>query len=78
MALLTHQLVGRAEELGSLEQVLAEVDRGDAAVVALVGEPGIGKSCSSETFRSRCSSTHSTSTCAGSTRVACDIWTRTY
>src|SRR5436190_3188987 len=45
MALLTDQLVGRAEELGSFEQVLAEVDRGgDAATVELVGEPGIGKS----------------------------------
>ena len=44
MALLTRQLVGRAEELGSFEQVLAEVDRGGAAAVELVGEPGIGKS----------------------------------
>jgi DNA-binding CsgD family transcriptional regulator/tetratricopeptide (TPR) repeat protein len=44
VALLTHQLVGRAEELGSFEQLLAEVDRGDAAAVELVGEPGIGKS----------------------------------
>ena len=44
MALRTDQLVGRVEELGSLEQVLAEVDRGDAAAVELVGEPGIGKS----------------------------------
>src|SRR2546430_17337241 len=45
MAPLTDQLVGRAEELGSFEQVLAEVDRGgDAATVELVGEPGIGKS----------------------------------
>jgi DNA-binding CsgD family transcriptional regulator/tetratricopeptide (TPR) repeat protein len=44
MALLTHQLVGRAEELGSFEQVLAEVDRGGTAAVELVGEPGIGKS----------------------------------
>ena len=44
MALLTDQLVGRTEELGSFEQVLAEVDRGGAAAVELIGEPGIGKS----------------------------------
>src|SRR5438874_1559744 len=31
MALLTDQLVGRAEELGSFEQALAEVDSGEAA-----------------------------------------------
>src|SRR3954447_12094150 len=43
MGLFTDQLVGRAEELGSLERVLAEVDRGDAAAMQLVGEPGIGK-----------------------------------
>ena len=44
MALLTRQLVGRAEELGSFEQALAEVDLGGAAAIELVGEPGIGKS----------------------------------
>src|SRR5436190_4627380 len=44
MALLTDQLVGRAEELGSFEQALDEVDLGDAAAIELVGEPGIGKS----------------------------------
>src|SRR3954452_5185594 len=44
MALLTDQLVGRTEELGSFEQVLAEVDRGDFDAVELIGEPGIGKS----------------------------------
>src|SRR3954463_14801557 len=44
MALLTDQLVGRTEELGSFEQVLAEVDRGDFVAVELIGEPGIGKS----------------------------------
>jgi DNA-binding NarL/FixJ family response regulator len=44
MALLTQQLVGRGEELGSFEQLLAEVDSGDTAAVELVGEPGIGKS----------------------------------
>ena len=44
MALLNRQFVGRAEELGSFEQVLAEVDRGGAAAIELRGEPGIGKS----------------------------------
>ena len=44
MALLTDQLVGRSEELGSFEQALAEVDGGGSAAVELVGEPGIGKS----------------------------------
>ena len=45
MALLTDQLVGRAEELGVFDRVLADVDhRGGAAAVELVGEPGIGKS----------------------------------
>ena len=43
MALLADRLVGRAEELGSLDQVLAELDRGSAAAIELVGEPGIGK-----------------------------------
>jgi DNA-binding NarL/FixJ family response regulator/tetratricopeptide (TPR) repeat protein len=36
-------LVGRADELGSLEQVLDELDRGRPGAVELVGEPGIGK-----------------------------------
>src|SRR5437764_1551613 len=44
MALLTDQLVGRAEELGSFEHILDDVDLGDAAAIELVGEPGIGKS----------------------------------
>jgi hypothetical protein len=44
MALLTDQRVGRTEELGSFEQFLAEVDRGDFVAVELIGEPGIGKS----------------------------------
>src|SRR3954452_6757841 len=43
MALLTDQFVGRAEELGSFDQVLGEVDRGVSSAIALVGEPGIGK-----------------------------------
>jgi ATP/maltotriose-dependent transcriptional regulator MalT len=43
MTLLADHLVGRAEELGLLDQVLAEVDHGRAAAIELVGEPGIGK-----------------------------------
>src|SRR4051794_4931780 len=53
MGLFTDQLVGRAEELGSFERVLAEVDRGDAAAMQLVGEPGIGKSRLLAEFASR-------------------------
>ena len=36
-------LVGRADELESLEQVLDELDRGRPVAIELVGEPGIGK-----------------------------------
>ena len=43
MALLTDQFVGRAEELGSFDQVLGEVDQGVASAIVLIGEPGIGK-----------------------------------
>ena len=43
MALLAEHLVGRADELGSLDQVLAELDRGRSGAIELVGEPGIGK-----------------------------------
>src|SRR5438046_7373714 len=43
MALLTDQFVGRAEELGTFDQVLGEVDQGIPAAIALIGEPGIGK-----------------------------------
>jgi DNA-binding CsgD family transcriptional regulator/tetratricopeptide (TPR) repeat protein len=39
------RLVGRAEELALLDRVLGELDRGAAAAVELVGEPGIGKTC---------------------------------
>ena len=44
MALLTHQFVGRAEELGTFDQALGEVDQGIPSAIALIGEPGIGKS----------------------------------
>ncbi|MFL5980101.1 MAG: ATP-binding protein [Gaiellaceae bacterium] len=43
MALLTDQFVGRAEELGWFDQVLGEVDRGIPSAIALIGQPGIGK-----------------------------------
>src|SRR5262245_38312448 len=38
-----HPLVGRADELESLEQALDDVERGPPGAIALVGEPGIGK-----------------------------------
>src|SRR5262245_2545199 len=37
------RLVGRANELDSLEQVLDELNRGPPSAIELVGEPGIGK-----------------------------------
>src|SRR4051812_20687788 len=43
MALLSEHLVGRAEELGAFNRLLAALDSGEGAAVALVGEPGIGK-----------------------------------
>lgn len=43
MALLADHLVGRAEELGSIDRVLGEVAVGRATTIELVGEPGIGK-----------------------------------
>jgi DNA-binding NarL/FixJ family response regulator len=43
MAVLTDHFVGRAEELGLLNEVLTEIDQGRAAAIELVGEPGIGK-----------------------------------
>jgi DNA-binding CsgD family transcriptional regulator/tetratricopeptide (TPR) repeat protein len=43
MALLAEQLVGRAEELGLLDDALAELAQGRSAAIELVGEPGIGK-----------------------------------
>src|SRR3954465_4723007 len=43
MALLSEHLVGRAEELGAFNQLLAALDSGEGAAVAVVGEPGIGK-----------------------------------
>jgi ATP/maltotriose-dependent transcriptional regulator MalT len=43
MPLLAEPLVGRADELGSLDQVLSELDRDRAGAIELAGEPGIGK-----------------------------------
>jgi len=43
MAVHTEHLVGRAEEIRSLDRVLAKLDRGSSAAIELIGEPGIGK-----------------------------------
>jgi len=43
MGTQTDHLVGRAEELGSLAEAQAELDRGRSVAILLVGEPGIGK-----------------------------------
>jgi DNA-binding CsgD family transcriptional regulator/tetratricopeptide (TPR) repeat protein len=40
---LLADLVGRSEELASLDQMLTELDQDRAAATELVGEPGIGK-----------------------------------
>jgi predicted ATPase len=39
----TGDFVGRADELGSLERVLDELDRGCPGAIEVAGEPGIGK-----------------------------------
>jgi ATP/maltotriose-dependent transcriptional regulator MalT len=43
MAQGVEHLVGRAAELGALDEALAAVERSRPVVLALVGEPGIGK-----------------------------------
>ena len=43
MALHAERLVGRADEMSSLNQVLTDLDRGGSAALLLIGEPGIGK-----------------------------------
>jgi predicted ATPase len=43
MTLLTGHFVGRADELGSLEGILGELDRGCPRAIEVAGEPGIGK-----------------------------------
>ncbi len=40
---VSEHLVGRADELGSIEGVLAQLDRGRSTALCLMGEPGIGK-----------------------------------
>src|ERR671910_2557395 len=40
---MSEDLVGRAETCGVFDDVLAGLDRGRSAALALVGEPGIGK-----------------------------------
>jgi DNA-binding NarL/FixJ family response regulator/tetratricopeptide (TPR) repeat protein len=40
---LAVHLVGRADELGSIDEVLAELGRGRPGAIELAGEPGIGK-----------------------------------
>jgi DNA-binding CsgD family transcriptional regulator len=52
MAAVAEQLVGRAAELGALERAVAELNGGPAAL-ALVGEPGIGKTRLLEELGSR-------------------------
>jgi ATP/maltotriose-dependent transcriptional regulator MalT len=43
MVLLGDHLVGRADELDSLERLLDGLDRGGRGAIEVVGEPGIGK-----------------------------------
>ncbi len=43
MSAVANQLIGRVDELGSLEQILQGLDGGRPGAVELVGEPGIGK-----------------------------------
>src|SRR5215472_11666896 len=43
VTLLTGHFVGRADELGSLEPILDELDRGCPGAIEVAGEPGIGK-----------------------------------
>jgi DNA-binding NarL/FixJ family response regulator len=42
-AVLAEHLVGRADELGSIDEVLAGLGRGRPGAIELAGEPGIGK-----------------------------------
>ena len=41
--MLAVHLVGRADELRSIDEVLAELGRGRPGAVEVAGEPGIGK-----------------------------------
>jgi ATP/maltotriose-dependent transcriptional regulator MalT len=40
---ISDQLVGRTDELDSIQRVVGELDRGRSTALAFVGEPGIGK-----------------------------------
>jgi tetratricopeptide (TPR) repeat protein len=40
---LGEQLIGRADELDAVEQLLDELDRGNPSAIEVTGEPGIGK-----------------------------------
>ncbi len=48
---LSEHLVGRAEELGALDLLLARLDEGESAALEVRGEPGIGKTASSPSSR---------------------------
>jgi DNA-binding NarL/FixJ family response regulator len=50
---VTEHLVGRAEELGTLDHLLASLDDGGSLAVEVVGEPGIGKTRLLDEFRDR-------------------------
>jgi ATP/maltotriose-dependent transcriptional regulator MalT len=53
MSALASQLVGRTDELGFLDQVLDQLDRGRPSAVDVVGEPGIGKTRLLQEFGAR-------------------------
>lgn len=53
MGAQTDHFVGRAEELGLLARVLAELEEGRSGAILLVGEPGIGKTRLLAEFGSR-------------------------
>jgi class 3 adenylate cyclase/tetratricopeptide (TPR) repeat protein len=48
------RFVGRAEEMGTLEEGLARAERGEGSVVGVVAEPGAGKSRLCHEFSERC------------------------
>src|SRR5919112_2199749 len=43
MATVAEQLVGRAEEIGTIDRALDRLDGGESAALVFLGEPGIGK-----------------------------------
>ena len=52
MAVAEH-LVGRAEELGTLDHLLVSLEAGGSLAVEVVGEPGIGKTRLLDELRGR-------------------------